>query len=193
MNQNVSVVILAAGLGTRMKSKLAKVLHRAGGLTLVEHVIRCAGAIAPPERTVAVIGHQADRVRQTLAHTGIGFALQSEQKGTGHALLMASSFPGIRKGRVVVLYGDCPLLAPATIEGLIASARVRGPGGNPHHHHPRRPYGIRTHLPRRSGTSHPNHRGESRHAGTEETPRNQLRNLLLRGRSAMASPRKPRP
>ncbi len=126
MNQNVSVVILAAGLGTRMKSKLAKVLHRAGGLPLVEHVIRCAGAIAPPERTVAVIGHQADRVRQTLAHTGIGFALQSEQKGTGHALLMASSFPGIRKGRVVVLYGDCPLLAPATIEGLIARHESAG-------------------------------------------------------------------
>jgi bifunctional UDP-N-acetylglucosamine pyrophosphorylase/glucosamine-1-phosphate N-acetyltransferase len=109
-----------------MKSRLAKVLHRAGGLTLVEHVIRCARAIAPPDRIVAVVGHQADVVRQTLAHTGIGFALQSEQKGTGHALLMARDFPGVQRGRVVVLYGDCPLLAPATLEGLMARHESAG-------------------------------------------------------------------
>lgn len=120
MSQPVSVVILAAGLGTRMRSNLAKVLHRAGGLTLVEHVIRTARAMAPPERIAVVVGHQAERVRETLAHTGVSFVTQSEQKGTGHALLMARRLPSMQDGRIMVLYGDCPLLAPATLQGLLA-------------------------------------------------------------------------
>ncbi len=63
MTTHVSAVILAAGLGTRMKSKLAKVLHRAGGLTLLEHVVRAAAAVTSPERIVAVVGHQAAQVQ----------------------------------------------------------------------------------------------------------------------------------
>lgn len=126
MNSPVSVVILAAGLGTRMKSSLAKVLHRAGGLTLAEHVIRTARAIAPPERIVAVVGHQAEEVTRTLAYTGIQFVTQAEQRGTGHALLMARDLPCAQQGRVVVLYGDCPLLTPETIHGLLARHESSG-------------------------------------------------------------------
>ena len=66
MKQNVTVVILAAGLGTRMKSKKAKVLHEAGGDTLLNHVIRAALPLAPPEKIIAVIGHQADEVRASV-------------------------------------------------------------------------------------------------------------------------------
>ena len=87
MTSQTNVVILAAGLGTRMKSKRAKVLHRAGGLTLIEHVVRAAGAIAPATNATVVVGHQADQVRALLAPSGVRFVDQTEQKGTGHALL----------------------------------------------------------------------------------------------------------
>ena len=70
---NTTVVILAAGLGTRMRSKRAKVLHRAGGLTLVEHVVAAATAVAPADRIIVVTGHQAEEVEAVLAPLGIGF------------------------------------------------------------------------------------------------------------------------
>jgi bifunctional UDP-N-acetylglucosamine pyrophosphorylase/glucosamine-1-phosphate N-acetyltransferase len=120
MNQDLTVVILAAGLGTRMKSRKAKVLHEAGGLTLVEHVVNSALALTTPERVAVVVGHQAERVQQILAHTGVRFAIQSEQKGTGHALEMCrATVPG-HDGRLVVLYGDCPLLSVATLRKLLS-------------------------------------------------------------------------
>lgn len=118
-SSSVSVVILAAGLGTRMRSRLAKVLHRAGGACLLEHVIDAAREIAPPERIVAVIGHQADRVRAEVEHSGVRFALQTEQKGTGHALGVCAGVEGLDAGRIVVLYGDCPLLRPETLRQMI--------------------------------------------------------------------------
>ncbi len=86
MPVNTRIVILAAGLGTRMRSKHAKVLHRAGGMSLIEHVTSAARAIASPESIVAVTGHQADQVEKVLAPIGVRFARQPEQKGTGHAL-----------------------------------------------------------------------------------------------------------
>jgi bifunctional UDP-N-acetylglucosamine pyrophosphorylase/glucosamine-1-phosphate N-acetyltransferase len=114
-----TAVVLAAGLGTRMKSRKAKVLHQAGGRTLIEHVIGTALTLAPPERVVAVVGHQAGEVRALLAGTGIGFVEQTEQKGTGHALMVCRDALAANAGKLVVLYGDCPLLAPATLERLI--------------------------------------------------------------------------
>src|SRR5271166_3646532 len=119
MKSPINVVILAAGLGTRMKSKRAKILHRAGGLTLIEHVVRAAAAIAPAENATVVVGHQADQVRTLLAPSGVGFVDQTEQKGTGHALLACRTSLASEPGLVVVLYGDCPLLAPATLAELI--------------------------------------------------------------------------
>src|SRR5271157_3286778 len=86
----VTVVILAAGLGTRMKSRQAKVLHRAGGRALIEHVVETALKLAPPERIFVVVGYQAEAVRKAVAPfgSGIGFIEQQEQKGTGHALMV---------------------------------------------------------------------------------------------------------
>jgi bifunctional UDP-N-acetylglucosamine pyrophosphorylase/glucosamine-1-phosphate N-acetyltransferase len=126
MEPEVSVVILAAGLGTRMKSSLAKVLHRAGGAPLIEHVVRAARAIAPPERIVVVTGHQAEQVEAAVARHGVRFQLQAEQKGTGHALQVCAGLPGLQEGLLVVLYGDCPLLGPPTLERLTRAHRQAG-------------------------------------------------------------------
>src|SRR5271155_2647014 len=119
MTSQTNVVILAAGLGTRMKSKRAKVLHRAGGQTLIEHVVRTAGTIAPAGNATVVVGHQADQVRALLAPSGVRFVDQAEQKGTGQALLACRVLLASEPGLVVVLYGDCPLLAPATLAELV--------------------------------------------------------------------------
>jgi bifunctional UDP-N-acetylglucosamine pyrophosphorylase / glucosamine-1-phosphate N-acetyltransferase len=119
MKSQINVVILAAGLGTRMKSKRAKVLHRAGGLSLIEHVVEASSAIAPADHTTVVVGHQAEQVRALLAPLGVSFVDQTEQKGTGHALLACRELLASEPGFVVVLYGDCPLLAPATLCELV--------------------------------------------------------------------------
>src|SRR4051795_8403509 len=99
MNDKVTVVIMAAGLGTRMRSQKAKVLHEAGGDTLLNHVIRAATHIAQPEQIVVVVGHQADAVKASVSVPGIRFAEQREQKGTGHALLCARESASAREGR----------------------------------------------------------------------------------------------
>jgi bifunctional UDP-N-acetylglucosamine pyrophosphorylase/glucosamine-1-phosphate N-acetyltransferase len=119
MTSQTNVVILAAGLGTRMKSKRAKVLHRAGGLTLIEHVVHTAGAIAPANNATVVVGHQAEQVRALLGPSGVRFVDQTEQKGTGHALLACRASLASEPGLVVVLYGDCPLLSPNTLKELV--------------------------------------------------------------------------
>ncbi len=119
MTSPTNVVILAAGLGTRMKSKRAKVLHRAGGMTLIEHVVQTARAIAPAGNITVVIGHQAEQVRALLAPAGVRFVEQSEQKGTGHAVLACRPALESEPGYVVVLYGDCPLLSSATLTELV--------------------------------------------------------------------------
>ncbi len=126
MDTPISFAILAAGLGTRMKSARAKVLHRAGGLTLVEHVVRSVEAAFPDSRIVVVVGYQAAEVRQTLAGHRVEFAVQSEQKGTGHALMACRELLEGEEGLLAVLYGDCPLLSPATLRRLAARQRDSG-------------------------------------------------------------------
>jgi bifunctional UDP-N-acetylglucosamine pyrophosphorylase / glucosamine-1-phosphate N-acetyltransferase len=114
---NHTVVILAAGLGTRMRSKRAKVLHRAGGLALVEQVVAAARTLAPYGRIVVVTGHQAELVEELLQPLGIGFARQQGQKGTGHALASCRDAVS-HDGLLTVLYGDTPLLTAATLGRL---------------------------------------------------------------------------
>ena len=127
---NTTVVILAAGLGTRMKSKRAKVLHRAGGLPLVEHVIRAAKAVAAPERIFVVTGHQAEAVEAALAHhPGLQFARQLEQKGTGHALAQCADKAANLDGQLMVLVGDAPLLTAETLVRLRDQQASAGTGG----------------------------------------------------------------
>src|SRR5215470_6622171 len=120
MQSNVTVVILAAGLGTRMKSRKAKVLHRAGGKTLIQHVVDTALALAPPERVFVVVGHQAAEVQKAVATPGVGFIEQKEQKGTGHAVLIGRDALAGLDGYLMILYGDSPLLRAETLRRLIA-------------------------------------------------------------------------
>lgn len=126
---NTTVVILAAGLGTRMKSKQAKVLHRAGGLPLVEHVIRAAKAVAAPERIFVVTGHQAEAVEAAVSHHGVQFARQTEQKGTGHALAQCAPKASGLDGQLMVLVGDAPLLTAETLVRLRDQQASSGTAG----------------------------------------------------------------
>ena len=116
---DVHVVVLAAGKGTRMKSARPKVLHRAGELALIDYVFRASEILSPQTITV-IVGHQAEAIRGALGNrTGVGFAMQEPQLGTGHALLQAEPALRGRTGTVVLLSGDVPLLRPATLTALV--------------------------------------------------------------------------
>ncbi len=108
---------MAAGKGTRLKSKLPKVLHEVGGKPLLAHVIAAATMVVPPSHVYAIIGHEAARVREAVASTGIRFVLQEEQGGTGHALMVAQEALADYDS-IIVLSGDAPLIAAHTIDRL---------------------------------------------------------------------------
>jgi len=129
METPVTVVILAAGLGTRMKSKKAKVLHRAGGQALIEHVVETACELAPPERVFVVVGHQADAVRKAVTTPGVGFIEQKQQKGTGHALMVGREALSKLDGYIAVVYGDGPLLRASTLRRLIETEAASDAAG----------------------------------------------------------------
>ncbi len=116
--QSFAIAILAAGKGTRLKSQRPKVLHEIGGKPLLAHVVAAAAQVVPARNVFAIIGHEAGKVRAALESTGIGFVLQREQRGTGHAMMEARDALKDFE-HVLVLSGDVPLIAPATI------ARVR--------------------------------------------------------------------
>lgn len=138
----LKVIILAAGEGKRMKSKLPKVLHKVQGKTMADHVIdaaECAGA----NDICVVIGHGAETVKEALRNRNVKFALQEKQMGTGHAVMQAGDF--IEDGAdIVVLYGDTPLITAQTINKIldfhrtennsisIISAMVDNPDGYGH-------------------------------------------------------------
>jgi bifunctional UDP-N-acetylglucosamine pyrophosphorylase/glucosamine-1-phosphate N-acetyltransferase len=108
---------MAAGKGTRLKSKRPKVLHEIGGKPLLEHVVRAASQIVSPADIFAIIGHECDKVRAALQHTGVGFVLQADQRGTGHAVMCARE--ALQNcDHVLVLSGDVPLIRPETIRQL---------------------------------------------------------------------------
>jgi len=117
----LEVVILAAGQGTRMKSRLPKVLHTVGGKPLLEHVIGTAQALEPTAIHV-VVGHGSEQVRQALAQYNIHWVVQAQQLGTGHAVMQA--LPAIDDDSVVlVLYGDVPLTMLSTLQHLVQLAQ----------------------------------------------------------------------
>lgn len=118
MNENLEVIILAAGLGTRMKSATIKILHRAAGRPIIDYVLdlACDLCAKPP---VMVIGHQREAVQSAVGERA-RFAIQEEQLGTGHAVLQAASVLSDAKGkRVLILSGDVPLTRPETLRRLI--------------------------------------------------------------------------
>ncbi|PYP92922.1 MAG: UDP-N-acetylglucosamine diphosphorylase/glucosamine-1-phosphate N-acetyltransferase [Candidatus Angelobacter sp. Gp1-AA117] len=112
-----AIVIMAAGKGTRLKSKRPKVLHEIGGKPLVAHVISAAGKIVPAANIYVIIGHQAESVREAVKHTGVNFVLQSPQNGTGHALQCAREQVQ-HHDHLLVLSGDVPLIREETIRKL---------------------------------------------------------------------------
>jgi len=120
--QDLAAIILAAGQGKRMQSDLAKVLHPVLGRPMLDHVLD-ATRDAGVGRTIVIVGHQADKVRAAMAGRGVEFALQAQQKGTGHAVLQAAPLLAEHTGQVLVLCGDTPLLTPETLTALLATHR----------------------------------------------------------------------
>jgi bifunctional UDP-N-acetylglucosamine pyrophosphorylase/glucosamine-1-phosphate N-acetyltransferase len=120
MNDNLEVIILAAGLGTRMKSKTIKILHRAAGRPIIDYVLDLAGDLSP-HPPVMVIGHQREQVQEVVGSRA-RFAVQEQQHGTGHAVLQAASTlepNGLANKRVLILSGDVPLTRPETLRRLL--------------------------------------------------------------------------
>jgi bifunctional UDP-N-acetylglucosamine pyrophosphorylase/glucosamine-1-phosphate N-acetyltransferase len=124
-NSDCVIVILAAGKGTRLKSALGKVLHRAGGRTLVEQVVRACQPLKPRE-IVAVVGHQAEEVSAAVAPLGVKTVLQEPQRGTGHAMLVARRAISSRTKFAIILPGDAPLIRTETIVALASAHRESG-------------------------------------------------------------------
>src|SRR6266513_2974505 len=115
----LDVVILAAGKGKRMRSDLPKVLHPLAGRALLAHVLAAARALAP-RRIVVVVGHGGEAVREAIGDSDIAWVTQEPQLGPGHAVMQA--LPRLAKGgAVLVLYGDVPLIEPATLRLLAAA------------------------------------------------------------------------
>jgi bifunctional UDP-N-acetylglucosamine pyrophosphorylase/glucosamine-1-phosphate N-acetyltransferase len=134
------IAIMAAGKGTRLKSKHPKVLHEVGGKPLLAHVIAAATRVVPASDVFAIIGHEADMVRKAVADSGVEFVVQEPQRGTGHALMCAREALK-HYDHVLVLSGDAPLISSQTIENIrdfhlakhaamtILSARLNDPTG----------------------------------------------------------------
>ncbi len=117
-----ALIILAAGQGTRMNSDLPKVLHRIAGAPLLVHAMR-SGSGVEPERTVIVTGHAAAAVTKAAKDwdESVDVVLQAEQRGTGHAVMQALPALDGFEGRVIVLYGDTPLIRPETLQAMLAA------------------------------------------------------------------------
>jgi bifunctional UDP-N-acetylglucosamine pyrophosphorylase/glucosamine-1-phosphate N-acetyltransferase len=122
MLDGFSIAIMAAGKGTRLKSKRPKVLHEIGGRALLLHVIAAAKRLVPAERIYTIIGHEAERVRAAVEAAGVRFVLQPEQRGTGHAMQMVKAYfalsSDVTPENLLVLSGDVPLIRPETIEAI---------------------------------------------------------------------------
>ncbi len=113
----LAVVIMAAGKGTRLKSRRPKVLHEIGGKPLLSHVIAAASRVVDPAHIYVVVGHQAERVKAAVTATGVHFVDQADPRGTGHAIQCArETIAGFE--HILVLSGDVPLIRPETIERL---------------------------------------------------------------------------
>ncbi|MGO1627094.1 MAG: NTP transferase domain-containing protein, partial [Halomonadaceae bacterium] len=116
MHDELDIVVLAAGKGTRMRSNLPKVLHPLAGKPMVCHVLDTAAGLSP-QCTHVVIGHGGDTLREALAELPVRFSVQAEQKGTGHAVAQTLEYLG--HGKVLVLYGDVPLIRRDTLAALL--------------------------------------------------------------------------
>src|ERR1700753_3931763 len=110
----LAIVIMAAGKGTRLKSRRPKVWHEVGGKPLIHHVVDAARQIVPPEDVYVIVGHEAGMVRDSVSGLGVQIVEQPEPKATGHAMQTARQATNEYEN-VIVLYGDVPLIRPETI------------------------------------------------------------------------------
>ncbi len=117
--EGIATIILAAGKGTRMKSDLVKVLHPILGLPMISYPLELSLNGIKAEKTIVVVGHQADRIQEIFKNSNIDFALQKEQLGTGHAVLQAIPFLRSFSGTVLILCGDVPLVRLETLRSFI--------------------------------------------------------------------------
>jgi bifunctional UDP-N-acetylglucosamine pyrophosphorylase/glucosamine-1-phosphate N-acetyltransferase len=125
MSSELEVIILAAGLGTRMKSSTIKILHPAAGRPIIDYVLDLASTVSG-QQPVMIVGHQREAVQQVVGDRA-RFAVQNEQLGTGHAVLQAEQVLGDLAGRrVLILSGDVPLTRPETLRQLIARHEREG-------------------------------------------------------------------
>jgi bifunctional UDP-N-acetylglucosamine pyrophosphorylase / glucosamine-1-phosphate N-acetyltransferase len=121
----LDIVILAAGMGTRMKSHLPKVLHPVAGRPMILEVLATASTLQP-NRCVVIVGHGAEAVQEVVG-PGAAFALQAPQLGTGHAVMQArSALRDSQADTLLVLFGDTPLIQPATLHRALAHHREHG-------------------------------------------------------------------
>lgn len=123
--QDLAVIILAAGKGTRMRSSLAKVLLPIAGHPLLHYVLDLSSRLNPV-RTIVVVGHQADQVREAFSDREVEFVVQKEQLGTGHAAQQAKAKLENFDGLVLVLCGDMPLIRPNTLLKMVAGHKASG-------------------------------------------------------------------
>ena len=130
MIMDIFALILAAGLGTRMKSKYSKVLFDVAGEPMISHVIRAVRRMNP-SKIIVVVGHSKELVIESIKKyhgdfSGFEFVVQSEQKGTGHAVMQARAALTGGAGASFVLCGDTPLLTPRLLENLLESYKKSG-------------------------------------------------------------------
>jgi len=123
----VAVIVLAAGEGTRMKSRIPKVLHTLCGRSMLGHVLAAAGEL-DPQRVVVVTGHGRDEVSAEAVRysPGASVVMQDRLAGTGHAVRMVTEALGVMQGTVVVAYGDMPLLRAQTLHALVRAHAAAG-------------------------------------------------------------------
>ena len=116
--KKLSIIILAAGEGTRMKSSLPKVMHKLSGKSLVKWVVDASHKLNP-DKICVIVGYGADRIKEELNESKLLFAVQEKQLGSGHALNQAAKQFKSYKGDILVLCGDVPLISPETLQALV--------------------------------------------------------------------------
>ena len=118
MSRPLSVVILAAGKGTRMDSSIPKVLHHIGAIPMIQHVVSTAKKLNA-ERIIPILGYKSEKIKEALAKESLEYAIQNEQLGTAHAVMQSKDTLINFNGNVLVLYGDVPLISAETLQDLI--------------------------------------------------------------------------
>ncbi len=119
--EQIITIILAAGKGTRMKSDLVKVLHPLMGIPMLSYPVELSTKGIRAEKTIVVVGHQADKIKETFKDTSLHFVLQEKQLGTGHAVLQALPFLESFNGTVLILCGDVPLVKTETVRSFVGT------------------------------------------------------------------------